>query len=130
MTGAQDLLDVVSGTVAAADPHRLRRRSFQKAELMKIGVLRDDRQAVLGGVSPHRRVIGRTEADVPHVVRPRIHIGEPLHKARREVRSRAAAPDAPIYSPDANISRRPRSAAKAMLARRASAVTSATPPRV
>lgn len=39
VTAPQDLLDIASGTVTAADPHGFRGRSLQKAELMKIGVL-------------------------------------------------------------------------------------------
>ena len=85
MLAAKDRFDVVSRAVAAADPHGLRRWSLQEAELMEIGVFRDDCESMLGGIGPHRSVIGRREPDGAHVCGPWKQVGEPLHEARREV---------------------------------------------
>ena len=55
------------GAVADSNPHYLRRVAKEKAALMKIGVFRDDNEAVLGGILPDVGVVGRTEPNIAHV---------------------------------------------------------------
>ena len=49
---AQDPVNFGRRTVTATDPDYLRRMAEEKAPLMKIRVLRSDRQPVLGGMPP------------------------------------------------------------------------------
>jgi hypothetical protein len=55
------------GTVAESNPHYLRRVAKEKAALMKIGIFRDDNEAMLGGILPNVGVAGRIEPNIAHV---------------------------------------------------------------
>ena len=81
----EDRLDIGRPAVPEMDPDHLRRRPAQKTPLAIVVVLRDDRVARRGCVLLDRFVVGRLEAEVTHVRRVRVEIGESTDEARREV---------------------------------------------
>lgn len=73
---SQDLDDLRRRTVATADPHHLRRVTADETMLMKVGVLRDDRERVLCGVIPYQGIVCTSEADITDVGGIRIQVGK------------------------------------------------------
>jgi len=59
--------DLVGRAVTSSDPDDLRRVPEKEAPLVKIGVLRDNREALLDRVLPYGIVIGSLKADLADV---------------------------------------------------------------
>ena len=65
---SQELLNGRGRTIAAAHPDNLGRMAEQETPLMKVGVLGDESEAMLGGVVPDGLVGGFAKTDVSHGV--------------------------------------------------------------
>lgn len=66
--------NLVCGTVAAAYPDHLRRVAAQKAELVKVRILGDDREAFCRRILPDGIVVRAAKLEVAHVVTARENI--------------------------------------------------------
>ena len=91
---------------------------MKETTLMKVGVLGHDRESVGPSVGPHGGVIGSGKADVAHMKRLRVQIGESLGESPGQV-----LVEEELHSPAAK-SRRSREAANARQARRSSSARS------
>lgn len=61
---------------AAPDPDHLGRLPAHEAELVEVGIFRDDREPVRRGVLPDAIVVGPFEAQLPDVHGVRIELGK------------------------------------------------------
>lgn len=67
VSAAEKRFDVGRRAVAEADPDDLWRRALEKAEALKIFILRHEDESIGGSVGPDGSVTGRRQADVHDV---------------------------------------------------------------
>src|SRR4029453_12310059 len=92
---------------------------------MEIGVLRDDREPVFGGVLPDRVVIRSLQADIAEVGRARVEVADDVKEPAREVLVEKQS-----HAGGTETNLRSRSAAKARQARMSSRVKSGKSRRI
>ena len=71
--------------IPAAKPNCLGRRAIKKTQLMKIGVFRNNRKAVLAGVVPDLAVARNSKSGGPDMLRTGKQVCEDGDKAARQI---------------------------------------------
>jgi len=104
MSVAEKGLDRLGGAVAAPDPDHFGRLSAHEAELVEVGILRDNREPMPRGVLPDGFVVGPFEAQLPDVHGVRIKVGKDQDQANGEIlieeQAHVAAPALRLRQPD------------------------------
>jgi len=117
--------DLACRAVPSPNPDYLGRVPQQEAPLVEIGILRDDREPMLGGVSPDGIVIGSLQANLADMRRARVEVREDGEETGREV----LVEEQP-HAGGTETNLRSRSAAKARQARMSSRVKSGKSRRI
>ena len=116
---SEQRFNLICGTVAPANPDHLRWVAAQKAQLVKVGILRNDHEAFRGGILPDGFVVRAAKPDIANVTTVREYVYQGAHEPVRQV-----LVEEQVHVGGISRSRRSRSAAKAKQARISSRVRS------
>src|SRR5437899_10635035 len=111
--------DLLRRAVPSPDPDHLRRVPQQEAPFVEIGIPRDDREPMLGSVSPDGVVVGSLQANLADMRRVRIEVADEGEETGREV-----LVEEQLHAGGTETNLRSRSAAKARQARMSSRIKS------